>query len=99
VTESAKIKYSVNLQIQMAGVTILTGVLVMYLKTFKVFLSFTWLQAVNLNVDWQEMMISVPERRIPLLMQKVEELPPTPLYTDLFPEVFSEDGFNSLPPQ
>jgi predicted aspartyl protease len=76
ITEASKIWYSVNLRIKVAGAMVLTGALVTQLKMFKVFLGFDWLQAVNPDVDWQQMKVSVPEGQVPLEMQQAQECPP-----------------------
>jgi hypothetical protein len=77
---------------------VLTGALVTCLQTFKVFLGFDWLQAVNPIVNWHEQTLNVLEGVEPLPMRKVEEDSPVPRYKELFPEVFSEEAFKSLPP-
>jgi hypothetical protein len=59
--EASKIWYMVNLRIKMSGATVVTGALVTCLKSFKIFLGFDWLQAVNLVIDWQQMMLYTPE--------------------------------------
>jgi hypothetical protein len=97
VTEASKIRYTINLRIKAVGAMVLTRALVTWLKTFKVFLGFDWLQAVNLAIDWQQMKVSVLERRVPLEMWWAEDHSPVLSYVKLYPEVFSEVLFNSLP--
>jgi hypothetical protein len=76
---------------------VVTDTFVTQLKSFKMFLSFDWLQAVNPRVDWQQMTISTDKTSDPLEMRTVQEGPgPTPDYPKLFPEVFSEEGFEQL---
>jgi hypothetical protein len=77
-----------------------TGALITKLKSFKLFLVFDWLQAVNPQINWQEMMVKMREGQEPLEMRVAQEGPGvTPDYVKLFPEVFSEEGFKDLPPR
>jgi hypothetical protein len=76
-----------------AGVTVLTSALVTCLKTFKVFLGFDWLQAVNPMVDWHEQTILVPEGMEVLPMRKLDDKTLTPCYKELFLKVFLEESF------
>jgi hypothetical protein len=76
------------------------GALVTRLKSFKMFLGFDWLQAVNPSINWQQMMVMTREGQELLVMCIIQEGPGlTPDYVKLFPEVFSEEGFEDLPPQ
>jgi hypothetical protein len=94
------IKYSVDLWLRAAGATVITGVLVTKLRSFKMFLGFDWLQAVNPDIDWWQMKVTTKEGTEPLVMCTVQEGPgPTPDYVKLYPEVFSEEGFENLPPR
>jgi hypothetical protein len=99
VTEMAKFWYLVNLQIKVAGAMVLTGALVTCLKTFKVFLGFDWLQAVNPVVNWYEQTLEVNEGSELLPMWELGIEAQTPQYQELSPEVFSEELFKDLPPQ
>jgi hypothetical protein len=90
----------VDLRLKVAGATVVTGALVTKLRSFKMFLSFDWLQAVNPNINWQQMRVTTKEGQEPLIMHVVQEGPgPTPNYIKLYPEVFSEEGFEELPLQ
>jgi hypothetical protein len=96
----SKIYYMVDLQIKAAGVTMVTGALVTRLKSFKLFLGFNWLQAINPQIDWQQMTVQTREGQEPLVMRTAQEGPgPVPDYVQLFLEVFSEEGFEDLPPR
>jgi hypothetical protein len=97
VTEKSTIRYSIDIWIRVAGLVIVTGVLVMRLKTFKVFLGFDWLQVVNPAIDWQKREVKVDEVQIPLQMRTLAN--ETPNYPEEFEQVFSEEGFKGLPPR
>jgi hypothetical protein len=86
----------VNLQLKAANKIVLTGVLVTWLKSFKVFLGYNWLQVINLEVNWREQTLTTKEEEAVLPMRKVDEC--CPCYQELFPQVFSEEAFKELPP-
>jgi hypothetical protein len=79
---------------------VVTRALVTRLKSFKMFLGFDWLQAVNLQISWQEMMIGTLEGQEMMVMRAIQKGPGlTPDYVKMFPEVFLEEGFEDLPPR
>jgi hypothetical protein len=99
ITES-KIWYMVDLRICAAGVTVVMGALITRLKSFKHFLGFDWLQAVNPQINWQHMTVETRDGQEPLEMGTTQEGPgPVPNYIQLYLEVFSEEGFEDLPPR
>jgi hypothetical protein len=95
VTKKSRIHYLVNLRIRAAGRTVLMGVLVMCLKSFKIFLGFDWLQAINPRVNWRTQSIKIPDQEETLLIRRIEE---KPRYQELFLRVFLEEAFKELPP-
>jgi hypothetical protein len=99
VTEASKIRYMVNLRIKAAGATTVTGALMTHLKSFKIFLGFDWLQAVNLKINWQEMTITVKEGQIPLEMRTAQTETMMLDYPALYLDEFSEEAFKCLPPR
>jgi hypothetical protein len=96
VTEESTIWYSVDIQIHAAGSDTVTGALVTKLKSFKLFLGFNWLQAVNPIIDWRQQEIRTDEQVTPLQMRSVINTKPD--YPALYKKVFSEDGFKDIPP-
>jgi hypothetical protein len=55
-------------------------------------------KAVNPDIDWRQMKVTMKEGSEPLVMCSVMEEPGvTPDYVQLYPEVFSEEGFDNLP--
>jgi hypothetical protein len=64
------------------------------------FLGFDWLQAVNPDIDWQQMKVMMKEGSEPLVMRAVQDQVRSVLdYVKLYPEVFSEESFEDLPPR
>jgi hypothetical protein len=74
---------------------VITGALVMCLKSVKLFLGYDWLQATNLQVNWRTGMVMCEEKQALLPMRTLEE--ETPKYIQEFPKVFSEGEFRGLP--
>jgi hypothetical protein len=121
--EDSTIRYSTDIRIWVAGATVVTGALVMRLKSAKVFLGFDWLQSVNPKIDWRSFRVEAEEgtetfkmRTTEITSENSEEdcskdvkegaepleeqsLDETPNYLTIFKKVFSEDGFNDLPPR
>jgi hypothetical protein len=96
INEKSTIQYSVDIRIRAAGTVTVTGTLVTRLKTFKLFLGFNWLQAVNPMIDWRNQEVKTSEETKPAVMRSVSKAIPD--YPRLFQKVFSEQGFQDLPP-
>jgi hypothetical protein len=71
------------------------GVLVTQLKSFKVFLGFDWLQAVNPKVDWRRWELSTKEEEKVLPMQSAMD--GCPDYKKEFPQVFQRKPLRNCP--
>jgi hypothetical protein len=93
--EDSTIRYSTDIRIRAAGATIVTGALVTRLKLAKVFLGFDWLQSINPRINWRDFHVEAEEGTETLKMRSMET---TSDYSSIFKKVFSEDGFNDLPP-
>jgi hypothetical protein len=92
--EDSTIRYSTDIRIRVAKTTVVTGALVMRLKSAKVFLGFDWLQSINPKIDWRNFRVEAEEGTETLKMCSMET---TPDYPTIFQKVFSEDAFNDLP--
>jgi hypothetical protein len=93
--EDSMIRYSTDIRIRAAGAMVVTGALVMRLKSAKVFLGFDWLQSVNPKIDWRKFCVEADEKTEVLKMRAMKT---TPKYPEIFKKVFSEEAFNDLPP-
>jgi hypothetical protein len=95
--EESTIRYRVDLCIHAAGSVVVTGALVTWLHSVKLFLGHDWLKATNSTINWEKGEIKCEEMRVPLPMQIIEDT--TPNYVEEYKTVFSEGEFRGLPPR